>query len=331
MMGRQYGLLLMVVAVFFIATIETDAQSRDQKRRALVDSILAARYFRQGDIDTNYITRPQTKWTVKARLNVSGAEVKTEGVDDGQHYKTEMKAGYKSTLSVAVSYLGFTLSAALNPAKLLGKYKDYELNFNSYGKRFGFDIIYQNAHNFRGWYDREGMERIDLPEDLLALKTLNVNAFYVLNSRRFSYPAAFSQSYIQQRSAGSFMLAASGQGQRGTVSGDEEMKFKMTNIGIGAGYGYNFVPGKNWLFHISALPTFIVYSNTSVTFDDTKISLHYHFPEVIITGRGSVMKQMGNKFIGLSMVFNFTGIGDEANLAVQNIKWRVRTFFGLRL
>ena len=51
------------------------------------------------------------------------------------------------------------------------------------------------------------MERIDLPEGILQVKTLNVNAFYVFNYRRFSYPAAFSQSYIQRRSAGSFLLA----------------------------------------------------------------------------------------------------------------------------
>ena len=41
--------------------------------------------------------------------------------------------------------------------------------------------------------------------------------------------------------------------------------------------------------------------------------------------------QWRNKFTGLSMVFNFTNIGDEESLAVHNIKWRVRTFFGLRL
>jgi hypothetical protein len=51
----------------------------------------------------------------------------------------------------------------------------------------------------------------------------------------------------------------------------------------------------------------------------------------IITGRGAVVRQWGYKFLGLSMVFNFTNIGDKENLAVQNIKWRIRTFFGLRL
>ena len=296
-----------------------------------MDSALTSRYNRNKGIDTAYILRPQTKWTVVGRINVSGAKIETEGIDNGLHFNSEMKADYKSTLSVAVSYLGLSLSASLNPAKLMGKYRDYELNFNSYGKRFGFDIIYQDAKNFTGWHDHDGMERIELPADMLKVKTLNVNAFYVFNSSRFSYPAAFSQSYIQRRSAGSFLLAASGQGQHASLDWEQEMQLKVTNIGIGAGYGYNYVPRQGWLLHISALPTFIVYSKTSMTFGDNRVPLHYHFPEAIITGRGAAVYQWRNKFAGLSMVFNFTNIGDEESLTVHNIKWRVRTFFGLRL
>ena len=296
-----------------------------------MDSALTSRYNRNKGIDTAYILRPQTKWTVVGRINVSGAKIEAEGVDNGLHFNSEMKADYKSTLSVAVSYLGLSLSASLNPAKLMGKYRDYELNFNSYGKRFGFDIIYQDAKNFTGWHDHDGMERIELPADMLKVKTLNVNAFYVFNSSRFSYPAAFSQSYIQRRSAGSFLLAASGQGQHASLDWEQEMQLKVTNIGIGAGYGYNYVPRQGWLFHISALPTFIVYSKTSMTFGDNRVPLHYHFPEAIITGRGAAVYQWRNKFAGLSMVFNFTNVGNEESLAVHNIKWRVRTFFGLRL
>ena len=311
--------------------IGADAQTQKLQRMLRHnDSLMTVRY-RSGNIDTNYITRPTTKWTIVARMNVSGAKIETEGMDNGIPFKSEMKADYKSTLSVGVSYLGFSLNAALNPAKLLGRYRDYELNFNSYGKRFGFDIIYQDAHNFKGWHYHEGMDRIVLPDGMLKVKTLNVNAFYVFNSRRFSYPAAFTQSYIQRRSAGSILLAASGQGQHATLDYTQKTDMKMTNIGLGMGYGYNFVPGEGWLLHISALPTFIVYSNTSMTFGDNRVPLSYHFPEVIITGRGAVVRQWRNKFLGMSMVFNFTNIGNEERLAVHNIKWRVRTFFGLRL
>ena len=322
---------LLIVALLVLTSGATAQTLTQSERRERMDSALTSRYNRNKGIDTAYILRPQTKWTVVGRINVSGAKIETEGIDNGLHFNSEMKADYKSTLSVAVSYLGLSLSASLNPAKLMGKYRDYELNFNSYGKRFGFDIIYQNAKNFTGWHDHDGMERIELPADMLKVKTLNVNAFYVFNSRRFSYPAAFSQSYIQRRSAGSFLLAASGQGQHATLDWEQEMQLKVTNIGIGAGYGYNYVPRQGWLFHISALPTFIVYSKTSMTFGDNRVPLHYHFPAAIITGRGAAVYQWRNKFAGLSMVFNFTNIGDEESLAVHNIKWRVRTFFGLRL
>ena len=325
-----------VVVIHLALASAVDAQNIFQR----IDSTLSLRYHK-GDIDTAYIVRPQTKWTVTARMNVSGTRLEAEGIDrsalplgsskNERHFKSEMEADRKATLSVGVSYLGISLSGSLNPAKLMGKYHDYELNFKSYGRRFGFDIVYQNAKNFTGWHDHEGMERIELPDGKLSVKTLNVNTFYVFNSRRFSYPAAFSQSYIQRRSAGSFLLAASGQWQYATLNYEQEVQLQMTNIGIGAGYGYNYVPSRGWLLHISALPTFIVNSKTSMTFGDTRVPLHYNFPEVIITCRGAVVRQWSNKFLGMSMVFIFTNIGHKESLAVHNIKWRVQTFFGLWL
>ena len=307
-------------------TLPLSAQNIFQR----LDNVLTENY-RTVKYDTAYIVRPQTKWTVIARLNVSGATIETEGIDNGQYYQSEMEANSKATLSLGVGYQGFTLSLALNPAKLMGKYNDYELNFNCYRRNFGFDVIYHDAKNFTGWYDQEGMERVELPDGMLHVQTLNVNAYYAFNNRRFSYPAAFSQSYIQRRSAGSFLLAASGMGQRATLDWEDGQKLKMTNIGIGAGYGYNFVPHQGWLLHISALPTFIVYNNASMTFGGSQMDLKYHFPEVIITGRGAVVRQWGNKFLALTMVYNFTNIGNKNDFSIYNTKWRIRTIFGVRL
>jgi len=325
MMYRKH-IAMMVPALMWSMTLPMSAQSILQR----LDSVLSVNY-RKVKYDTAYIMRPQTKWTVMARLNVSGATIETEGIDNGQYYKSEMEANSKATLSLGVGYQGFTLSMALNPAKMMGKYNDYELNFNCYRRSFGFDLIYHDAKNFTGWYDQEGMERIELPDGMLHVQTLNLNAYYAFNSRRFSYPAAFSQSYIQRRSAGSFLLAASGMGQQASLDWELGIKLKMTNIGIGAGYGYNYVPHQGWLLHISALPTFIVYSNTSMTFGDDRMSLKYRFPEVIITGRGAVVRQWGNKFLGLTMVYNYTNIGNKDDFSVYNTKWRIRTFFGLRI
>ena len=312
-------------------TVDVSAQKVFKVNR-FVDSILTTRY-QCADIDTNYVIRPQTKWTLMGRFNVSGAKITAKGGQEGRHFESEMKAEYKSTISVGVSYLGLSLNLSINPAKMLGKYHDYELGFRSYGKRFGFDIAYQDASNFKGWQELNGERRdFTTSEEMFKLRTLNVNGYYVFNHRRFSYPAAFSHSYIQRRSAGSFLLAASAQGQHGEVNNETSVSFKMTNIGIGAGYGYNFVPARGWLIHLSALPTFIVYTNTSLTMGSTEVPLHYHFPEVIITGRGAIVKQIGRSmFVGLSMVYYFTNIGSEKSLTVRNEKWLSHLYFGFRL
>ena len=329
--SRLFRIRTLAPVVLLLTLLPTGAQA--QKLRRMLergDSLLSVRYNR-ANIDTAYIIRPDTKWTLRGRLNVSGSTLAVEGKDGDNAFKSQMESDWKSTLSVGVTYLGVSLNLALNPAKMLGKYKDFELNFCSYGNRWGFEVIYQNAHNFTGWYESDIEPRFDLPSELLSMKTLNVNAYYAFNHRRFSYPAAFSQSYIQRRSAGSFLLGLSGQGQWDQTEGDYASKLNVFNIGIGAGYGYNWVPGKGWLLHISGLPTFIVFSKTSLHVNDDRIPLDYHFPQVIITARAAVVRQFNKWFVGASGVYNYTNIGDSKKLAVMNDKWRTRLFVGFRL
>lgn len=321
---KRLSVLLLLVAL-------TLAPASAQRLFHRIDSILAANYYSMTNVDTTYISRPATRWRLSAWMDVTGAKIEAEGLDAQRHFKAEMEANRKTTLSIGVNYLGIGLSVSVNPAKLMGKYRDFEIEFNSYGRRFGIDAVYHDAKNYRGWHDHEGMERIHLPDGLLHVRTLNVNAFYVFNCRRFSYPAAFSQSDIQRRSAGSFLLAASAQGQRTSLDWEQPMTLKTTNVALGAGYGYNYVPSQGWLLHLSAVPTFIVYSRTSMTFGDQHIPLRYHFPEVIITGRGALVRHWSNKYFGLSMIFNFTNNGYKNNLAIHNIKWHIRTFIGIRL
>ena len=62
------------------------------------DSILSLRYQRS-KVDTMYITRPKTKWTIRGRLNVSGADLEIKEKQFGVPFHSKMKADYKSTLS----------------------------------------------------------------------------------------------------------------------------------------------------------------------------------------------------------------------------------------
>ena len=65
---KHYGHIALVI-VLFISVSQVSAQSILHR----ADSILAQRYLK-GDIDTAYVVRPSTKWTVTARMNVSGCQ-----------------------------------------------------------------------------------------------------------------------------------------------------------------------------------------------------------------------------------------------------------------
>ena len=79
-----------------------------------VDSVLSKRY-NTSKIDSAYVMRPKTKWTIRARLNVSGQKIETNGREhDGRYFESEMKADYKTTVSVGVSYMGVS---ATSPCK----------------------------------------------------------------------------------------------------------------------------------------------------------------------------------------------------------------------
>jgi len=344
------------IVTFLFLLSATSAGSQDvvsitKKLIRKSDSLLQQRYY-GADIDTQYIVRPSTKWTLKLRGNVSGATVNVTGVMGNRLFEAEEHADFKNTVNVGASYMGLSLGLSVNPGLLLGRYKDYEININSYGNKFGFDVIYQHAKNFTGWirFSDEGIterpsrffvsddfwsQKADLPHDMLRMSTMNINAYYAFNNRRFSYPAAFSQSYIQKKSAGGFMIAASYQGQnvetRAIPSiGNSNAQLSVGNIALGAGYGYNFALPHRWLLHISATPTFIVYSHNRFFLNDERQSMAYRFPEVIITSRGAFVHSFDPYFCGLSVNFTYSRIGDNNRLQIENTKWRTRAFVGIR-
>lgn len=307
------------------------------------DSLLAEKYNRK-TFDTAYIARPDARWTVKLRSNVSGAFLLTDARVEGVQHSTKLMSDVRGTLSLAVAYRGVGLGFSVNPAKWAGKSKDYEFNLNSYSNRYGFDVVYLSSKTYHGHTD-VGDERMDIPKGLIAQQALNLNFYYAFNYRRFSFPAAFSQSYIQRRSAGSWLVGASFDGSKTEVSADEEnpslrpITIRLNEVAIGGGYGYNLVAGGHWLFHLSALPTFTVYSHDYTKTLETndagetfweRNSMRYHFPSVVVTGRGAALYSWRNKFAGATMVYNFSVAGSEEYLQLKRVKWRVRMFFGFR-
>ena len=298
------------------------------------DQLLEAKY-KEISFDTLYIGRPDARWTIKLRTNLSGAQLKFNGSKNQIPFNGDLRADYRGTLSVAVAYRGIAVGLAVNPAKLAGKSKDNEFNLNSYSNKFGFDVVLLSSKTYHGSVETNGVSS-DISKGQLKQKAVNLNFYYAFNGRRFSFPAAFSQSYVQKRSAGSFMLGMSMDGQYTnaydvmTNSGVGNAKLRIYALGIGAGYGYNLVVGRHWLFHLSTLPTFDVLLRSYIETDEGKVNMHYRFPSVIIVGRGAAVYSWKNKFFGATMVFNYSSVGDENRLQIKRAKERLRLFYGFR-
>ena len=63
---RIIGFILVLITF-----LPVSAQSRYQQKKAKLDSVLTARYYRS-PYDTNYVVRPEGRWTLKVRLNQTG-------------------------------------------------------------------------------------------------------------------------------------------------------------------------------------------------------------------------------------------------------------------
>ena len=227
---------------------------------------------------------------------------------------------------------------ALNPAKFSGAYKDYEFNLNYYSNRLSLDFSYQRAESLSGDIERMG-NSYSMESGDAKMKVVNLVGYYTFNHRRFSYPAAFNQSYIQRRSAGSWLAGISYQG--GTIETTDDLKdrspkapevqIRIGHVGIGGGYGYNLVLGQKWLLHLSVLPTFVVYNYNKLTVNgERREAKHMHF-NMIFNERAAVVYNFSPRyFAGATLVMNNSVFDDEVVTVNQN-KWRARAFFGFRL
>ena len=327
-----------LAAFLLMVSNETLGQSRNQQLKVKLDSILSSRYYKT-PYDTNYVVRPEGTVTLKLRLNQTGNDFHAKGTVNGIYSKADLSTSHKTTMSIAASYRGLSAAVALNPAKMSGAYKDYEFNLNYYSSRVSLDFSYQRSESLAGDVYREDRGEQPMESGDLTLKVVNLAGYYAFNHRHFSYPAAFNQSYIQRRSAGSWLAGISYQG--GIIETRDELKARNPNaptvsidvghVGIGGGYAYNWVLGQKWLIHFSLLPTFVVYNRNKMTVNgERKEAQHMRF-NMIFNERAAIVYNFSPRyFAGATLVMNNSVFDDDVVVVNQN-KWRARAFIGLRL
>ena len=300
-----------------------------------IDSVLDIRQ-QKSKLDTNYVSRPGRHLMLRLINNISGTDFTLKAFDEGENVDLRFKDPIRHTITLGANYRGLAVSLAFNPAHLFGKKTSTEININSYSNRYGFDFIYETNGEFEGEIDWDG-EVYDLDTEIRE-KSLTINGYYAFNGRKFSYPAAFSQSYIQKRSAGSLMVGVSYHRTTVSVEEDEEVeyeyddirKFKLSYASAGLGYGYNFVPNSKWLIHLSALPTIVFWRDNKIIKMVGVEAMSATFPEVAIVARFSLVHYFKHFFMGLTTVYNYTSAGDYDNFRLRHNKWRSRIIIGKR-
>ena len=329
---------MLIVLLFHLFTFSPlRAQSHVKKLWTKADSMLTKRYYRSS-YDTSYVVRPDGKLTLKLTGNQTGNSIRSKGTVHDLHFKSHLSTSHKTTVSIGAAYRGLALSYSINPAKLRGFYDDYELNVNFYTSRFCIDASYQRSSSLSG-YMTFGDETLRMEQEEADMKVYNITGYYVFNHRHYSVSAAYNQSYIQRRSAGSWLVGLSYQGghvetsdkRKEQMPDDPDVRIYVGHIGIGGGYGYNLVLGKKWLFNLSVLPTFVVYNRNKLTINDESRHAGRMKLNMLFNERLAIVYNFSPRyFVGLNGVANNSLFVDDAVTAHQS-KWVAHAFVGMRL
>lgn len=346
---KTYLLILLFSAVTsaanaqFAATdsIETEAAQMPEKKpgvgKRLINK-LSNKYY-STKYDTNYVARPKEKWLFRLLGNQTGNYIHAKGTvhDVYSEYDLHTKTNY--TMGLEVNYCDIAATFSINPAKIGGDYNDYEFNFEYHGQEISFDINYLRATSLKGDIKLGNIDHLD--EEGLRMNVVNASAYYVFNHRKFSYPAALFQNYYQLRSAGSWLAGISV--QSGSIKTTDELKARsplapevhltFANVALGGGYGYNLVLGKRsqWLLHLSALPSFVVYKHNCLTVNDDEMKDHGLCFNMIFNERASVVYHFSPRYnVGASLIMS-NSIYNHDDIKINQNKWLARAFLGVRL
>lgn len=304
---------LIFLTALLAATLCATAESIDSLQQSVrwmrVDSVKPRSFFSKigkgmtnfvkgfNDIDTAYI-EPQAYNFTAMLQNTNTYEVYRLDAKDGQSivFAPDMSYRLGPYFGWRWVFLGYTFDVKrFGIGKGDTEKQEYDLSL--YSSQVGIDIYYRqtgNDYHIRRINLGDGIETKAINGasfDGLKSSIKGFNLYYIINHKKFSYPAAFSQSTIQRRSAGSPLVGIAYTNHKLSVDWeqldaivrermgntdvalDSTLRFgtiKYTDISISGGYGYNWVFARNWLLAGSLSLALAYQRNTS----DTE---HKHF------------------------------------------------------
>lgn len=225
------------------------------------------------------------------------------------------------------------------------KAKKTEMALNLYSSKFGVDLYWRKTgsdfkiRSYNGFQLNTPTKNMDF--NGFQSKIKGFNAYWIFNYKRFSYPAAYSQSTNQRKSAGSLMAGFSYSQHNISFDYDKlptEMrdqlhnallfkKVKYSDYSLCLGYGYNWVFAKNWVSNLSLLPA-IAYKKSKI--NDTP-QPHTHWIKDInfdLITRASIVYNNSKYFAGAALVMHTYDYRKE-DFSLTNTFGTLRVYVGL--
>ena len=245
-------------------------------------------------VDLHYIEVPEKPWRVMLRYKENAVDVDfTQSIDilatnEHSDWNLCFEPPIASSVGLWVGYRGTGFSFAKSLTKNAGRY----YSVSSTGTKYGFNFRlrrfntqdakfsatdYENGQT-TGKYDTD----VKMPSPVW-IRSVYINGYYVFNGRRYSQAAAYNQSVIQRRSAGSFLVGATWyqssfdyadiKNALFMIIGHGIYRVKVHQANLGIGYGYNWVPLRGLVVNAMAMPTVSVYNRVKAYKYETNYDL----------------------------------------------------------
>ena len=234
--------------------------------------------------DTNYIQPNKYNLTMMLEQSTWFEHYHLSGTGENGNQLLGFAPKVNTKLGVYFGWRWIFLGYSFDLASLFKKEREKprtEMVFNLYSAKFGVDLYYRKTgSNFK----ITTCKNFDNAEKYIGTnfngfnsKIKGLNAYYIFNSEKYSYPAAYSQSTNQKKSCGSLM-AGFAFSQHDITFDQSKLpqeikdqirpslnfnKLAYTDFNLSLGYGYNWVFAKNCLLNISLLPA-IGYKKTRI-------------------------------------------------------------------
>ena len=264
---KYYILLFIGISLCGQMMAQGDVKTLIEKVGTKLDSMLVK------GVDRLYIDAPERPWQIIVRGNVMQTIVSmnTQGSMAGREYsaKPSLKTTPSQYIGLWAGYRGYGVGYTVNVGGDKGRY----LTFGATGGAYGINVRIHSFENSNPSFnlnsellsetDMDALNKVQLT-DPIHVKTFMADGYYLFNGKKFSYSAAYDQSLIQKRSAGSLMAgfmynythidyASDSNGDLIYLMGGLG-KVKLWQGSAGVGYAYNWVPARGLLVNIMAMP-----------------------------------------------------------------------------